>query len=137
MTRRVYQCPYYKEIGICGHSHLTQHEQPYYEDQLYITPAYNDCRLSPIVRKDNDTCVCYIDVDMTFKDSDSAIRNLGASFEFRKPDGVGSVGERMSVLFASRGNTKAGPCDKVCDNKTALGYCRTTACIKPADEEKT
>lgn len=30
-----------------------------------------------------------------------------------------------------KGNATAGRCDKVCDNKTSLGYCRTTACIKP------
>ena len=24
-----------------------------------------------------------------------------------------------------------GKCSRICDNKTALGYCRTTACIKP------
>lgn len=30
----------------------------------------------------------------------------------------------------SWGNLKGGRCDKVCDNKTDLGYCRTTACIK-------
>lgn len=29
------------------------------------------------------------------------------------------------------GNVCFGPCDKVCDNKTDLGYCRTTVCIKP------
>ena len=29
------------------------------------------------------------------------------------------------------GNTSAGRCDKVCSNKTDMGYCRTTACIKP------
>ena len=32
---------------------------------------------------------------------------------------------------AAWGNMKAGRCDKVCDNKTDMGYCRTTACIKP------
>jgi hypothetical protein len=30
-----------------------------------------------------------------------------------------------------RGNLPTGRCSKVCDNKTDLGYCRTTACIKP------
>lgn len=26
---------------------------------------------------------------------------------------------------------QTGKCDRVCENKTDLGYCRTTACIKP------
>ena len=29
------------------------------------------------------------------------------------------------------GNTEAGRCEKVCDNKTDMGYCRTTVCINP------
>lgn len=29
------------------------------------------------------------------------------------------------------GNVNAGRCNRVCDNKTEMGYCRTTACIKP------
>lgn len=24
-----------------------------------------------------------------------------------------------------------GPCDRVCDNKTSLGYCKTTVCTNP------
>lgn len=31
----------------------------------------------------------------------------------------------------SLGLTNTGKCGRVCDNKTALGYCRTSACIKP------
>lgn len=32
---------------------------------------------------------------------------------------------------AALGNVQAGRCNRVCDNKTDMGYCRTTACIKP------
>ena len=39
-------------------------------------------------------------------------------------------GVTTTNLTASWGNVKAGRCDKVCGNKTDLGYCRTTVCIK-------
>ena len=29
------------------------------------------------------------------------------------------------------GNVQAGKCNRVCNNKTDMGYCRTTVCIKP------
>ena len=29
------------------------------------------------------------------------------------------------------GRVNTGKCSRICDNKTDLGYCRTTACIKP------
>ena len=35
-----------------------------------------------------------------------------------------------SNSFMVNGNI-GGKCDRVCGNKTELGYCRTTACIRP------
>ena len=38
---------------------------------------------------------------------------------------------RCQPHLPSWGNIQGGKCDKVCDNKTEWGYCRTTVCIKP------
>ena len=38
---------------------------------------------------------------------------------------------RTRTIVTNRYIAVGGKCTRVCDNKTDMGYCRTTACIKP------
>ncbi len=44
--------------------------------------------------------------------------------------------ESMKVTCSNSGSAwgrvQDGKCDKICNNKTDFGYCRTTVCINPA-----